>query len=212
LDTPATHLVDHFENLEKQAHAARLGMWVFLGSEALLFSGLFALYAGYRVAYPADFAMASGFTDLPLGTLMTVTLVTSSYFVALAVGMGRSEFRRGSFRSLLAALALGIAFLALKAIEYTLHIRDGIVPGHLRAGAPLSGRGADLFFTLYYFMTGLHALHVIVGLGIIGWLAWRTRRLAFDAEYHTPLELGGMYWHFVDIIWLFLWPIFYLLR
>jgi hypothetical protein len=124
----------------------------------------------------------------------------------------RRVFRRGSFRSLLAALALGIAFLVLEAIEYRLHIRDGIVPGHLRAGAPLSGRGADLFFTLNYFMTGLHALHVIVGLGIIGWLAWRTRRLAFDAEYHTPLELGGMYWHFVDIIWLFLRPIFYLLR
>ena len=187
-------------------------MWVFLGSEALLFSGLFALYAGYRTEYSREFAAAAEHTNLALGTAMTVVLIASSYCMVLAFAAGRTGRAKAAVWMLLATFTLGVVFLALKATEYTMHFQDGIFPGRFYHGPGLEVRGTVLFFTLYYAMTGLHALHVLGGLGLIAWLTRKTRRLEFDEAYHTPLELGGMYWHFVDIIWLFLWPLFYLLH
>lgn len=207
-----TRLVSHFEDLGKQAHAARLGMWIFLGSEALLFSGLFTLYAAYRHQYPRDFALAARLTNLPLGSIMTVVLIISSYCMVLAFSAGRSGRAGPAFITLVATFALGVLFLALKATEYGMHFRHGIYPGAYYSGPAADQRGIVLFFTLYYMMTGLHALHVLGGLALISWLGLRTRRGDFGLAYVTPLELGGMYWHFVDIIWLFLWPLFYLLR
>jgi len=209
---PTTHHVAHFEDLAKQGHAARLGMWLFLGSEALLFSGLFTLYAAYRNEYTSDFAAGAQLTNLPLGTIMTAVLLVSSFFMAFALATARQERSRVSIAALATTFLLGIVFLGLKATEYTMHFRDGIFPGAYYTG-PLGERhGVVLFFTLYYIMTGLHALHVIGGLVLVGWLARRTRRGDFGEAWSTPLELGGLYWHFVDIIWLFLWPLFYLLR
>lgn len=209
---PATHLAAHYEDLAKQGHAARLGMWVFLGSEALLFSGLFTLYAAYRHEHSRDFAAGAHLTNLPLGTIMTFVLIVSSFFMVLALFWGRGANARSSLLALVATALLGILFLGLKATEYTMHFRDGLYPGAYYSGPMSDRRGVVLFFTLYYIITGLHALHVIGGLALIGWLARRTRRGDFGEAYDTPLELGGMYWHFVDIIWLFLWPLFYLLR
>lgn len=207
-----TRLQHHFEDLEKQTHAARLGMWVFIGSEALLFSALFALYAAYRVAYPTAFREGNMHTNLVLGTAMTVVLVTSSLAVALSLAAVREKEGRGSVFALGAALVLAVVFLVLKGLEYAEHFRDGIYPGYYYRYAELPDPGAKIFFTLYYFMTGLHALHVIGGMVLLSWLAWGVRRGRWTSEFHTPLELGGMYWHFVDVIWLFLWPLFYLLR
>jgi cytochrome c oxidase subunit 3 len=206
------HLVERFEDLETQTHAGVFGMWVFLGSEVLFFSGLFALYASYRADFPEVFREAAGHTDLALGTANTYVLVTASWLVALAVGsIRRSEGRRAS-RLLGLAAFLGVVFLTLKGIEYAHHFHDGIYPGRYYEFAGLVGVGAKSFFSLYYAMTGLHAIHVFGGIVWLGWLSHATARGRYDAEYHTPLELGGMYWHFVDVVWLFLWPMFYLLR
>jgi len=159
------------------------------------------------------FAEAARHTDLGLGTANTFVLLTSSYLVVLAATGPKRGTSNGSIAWLLGgAIGLGIVFLALKLLEYLHHFREGIFPAASYGDAALPGNGARMFFTLYYFMTGLHALHVCIGVGLLAWLARRSHRGDFTSIYSTPLELGGMYWHLVDIIWLFLWPMFYLMR
>jgi cytochrome c oxidase subunit 3 len=204
---------EHFDSLERQTNAATLGMWLFVGSELLFFGGLFAVYFALRVRYGASFVEAATHSKLAIGTTNTLLLLVSSYFVAV----GASAPRRGASRRV-ATVCLGVAvligamFLTLKGIEYWEHFREGIYPAGLYHYAEAPSNGARTFFTLYFFMTGLHAIHVAIGMGLLLWLARRCARGDFDGEYSTPLELGGMYWHLVDIIWLFLWPCFYLLR
>ncbi|HEX7128058.1 MAG TPA: cytochrome c oxidase subunit 3 [Thermodesulfobacteriota bacterium] len=201
-----------FEDRAKQAHAARLGMWVFLVSEMLLFGALFALYAAYRTTYPAAFAGATRLTDLTLGTANTYVLVTSSLVVALSLAAARRALGRLAGGLLALALAMGALFLVLKGVEYSAHFREGLYPGTYYRYAGMPDRGAQVFFSLYYLMTGLHALHVLIGMIVLAWLAWLALRGRFGPDGDTPLELGAMYWHFVDIIWLFLWPMFYLIH
>ncbi len=208
----AEHLETHFEDLGKQTHAALLGMWIFLATEVLFFGGLFALYASYRVAYSHSFALAAQHTDLDLGTIGTYVLLTGSFCVALAVGAIRVDRNKLASLLLWAAALTALAFLALKFTEYGHHFSEGLYPGRFYRFPELRNRGAHAFFTLYYLMTGLHALHVIGGFVILSVLAIRAWQGAYDSTYNTPLELGGMYWHFVDVVWLFLWPFFYLLR
>lgn len=205
-------LQDHYQDLERQKHAAQLGMWVFLASEVLFFTGLFTLYAAYRATYPKAFSEAVHHTDLWLGTANTYVLIGASLLVALGVHAIRHDRARTASRLLAWAALLGVLFLGLKLGEYFHHFREGIYPGSYYAFEELPGRGARSFFTLYYLMTGLHAFHVIGGIGVLSWLSWRARRGAYSSVWHTPLELGGMYWHFVDLVWLFLWPMFYLMK
>ena len=209
---PEMYLEAHFEDLAKQTHAAHLGMWLFLASEVLFFTALFALYVAYRSEYGEAFLLASRHTDLWLGSINTVVLVTASLLVALAVGAIRVGRGRSSAKLLFGAAALGVLFLVLKLTEYFHHFSEGLYPGRFYHSSALPEPGGRVFFTFYYLMTGLHALHVtggIVLLAVLGILAWKER---YSAVYHTPLELGGLYWHLVDLIWLFLWPAFYLLR
>ncbi len=206
------HLERQFGSMERQTHAAQLGMWVFLASEVLFFGALFTLYAAYRFAEPQSFKAAAGETDLLLGSLNTYILVAASFLVALAVGAIRRDRARAAAALLAVAALLGVVFLALKGLEYGHHFAHGIYPGAWYRDPELPERGAKAFFALYYLMTGLHALHVIGGVVVLTWLAVRAGRGAYGPAWHTPLELGGMYWHFVDIVWLFLWPCFYLLR
>jgi cytochrome c oxidase subunit 3 len=203
---------EHFQSLERQTEAARLGMWVFLGSEVLFFAVLFALYASYRVAHGHAFAEGVHHNELLIGTVNTYILLTSSLIVALGVYAIRSGRWKITAALLTTAAVLGVAFLILKGIEYSHHFKEGIFPGPYYEFEGLQTYGARVFFTLYYFMTGLHALHVFGGIIMLLVLTTLTLRRKFDAQYHTPIELGGMYWHFVDIVWLFLWPLFYLLR
>lgn len=205
-----SRLEPHFESLDRQIHAVRLGMWIFLGSEVLLFGGLFALYTAYRSAYTADFHRALLHNEVLIGTANTVILIVSSFTVAWAIHALRAGRRRTCLTSLAATIALGATFLALKAVEYTDHIADGITPGPGYSFAELPGHGARLFFTLYYFATGLHALHMIGGIALMAFLAIRVQRGRTTPEYHAELEMGGLYWHLVDCIWIFLWPLFYL--
>jgi cytochrome c oxidase subunit 3 len=206
------HLVEQFEDLGKQTDAARLGMWAFLGSEALLFTGLFALYAAYRALYTAEFSAAIAHNDARLGTLNTFILLTSSFTVALSVHEVRMERPRRAMWLLLFSIALGFVFLGVKLTEYAEHFRVGIFPGSAYRFHELSGYGAQVFFTIYFFSTGLHALHVTAGMGVLAWLALSTARGKYTPLYQTPLELGALYWHLVDIIWIFLWPCLYLMH
>lgn len=206
---PDKRLAHHFDNLPQQARAARLGMWIFLAGEVLLFGGLFVAYALFRRSYPLGFATASHHLDKLFGTADTVILISSSFSMAMALVASRNGRRRAATVALAITVALGLGFIALHTHEYLHDIAEGALPGRLfrlHDTAP----GAPLFFTLYYFMTGLHSLHVLFGAALLSWLAVANWRGAFDAEYDTPLELGGLYWHLVDLIWIFLYPLFYL--
>jgi cytochrome c oxidase subunit 3 len=201
---------EHFETLAQQEHASHLGMWLFLTSEVLLFGALFGLYTGYRLEYAADFARAVHHNNIAIGTINTGLLVTSSFTAAWAVHSARAGSRRGIVASLGVTVLLGLGFLCLKLVEYQQHFAAGIYPGALYHSQELPSHGANLFFTLYFFLTGLHALHVVGGLSalvVVALLAWRGR---YTPERHTSLELGVLYWHLVDVIWIFVWPLMYL--
>lgn len=194
----------------QREHALHLGMWVFLGSETLLFAGLFGLYAAYRSEFSADFRTAVDHNNALIGTINTLVLIVSSFFVAWSVHAMRHDRRRTVLRGLTAAMLLGTTFLVVKGFEYADHIAEGIKPGLHYASAEMPTMGARTFFTLYYAMTGLHALHVIAGITILAWLTRRVKRGTTRADRTTELELGGLYWHLVDIMWIFLWPLLYL--
>jgi cytochrome c oxidase subunit 3 len=203
-------LEPQFENAAQQRETATLGMWVFLATEVMLFGGLFTGLVTYRGLYPAVWAAASHHLDLPIGAVNTAVLLTSSLVVALgvhAVQLGRGRSCAGW---LLGGMGLGCLFLGLKAVEYHLHFQHHLVPGldfRWEGNAP---DVAPLFFTFYFFMTGLHALHVTAGVGLLGWMAVRAWLGRFSPAYYTPVELVGLYWHLVDIIWIFLFPLLYL--
>lgn len=208
--TPAVE--EHYEDLAHQHRAGRLGMWVFIGSETLFFGALFALYFGYRAAWPESFTAASHHASLVLGTANTYVLLTSSLTVALALEAMRHDRARRALLLIGATAALALVFLALKFTEYAHHAAEGILPGGRYRFEALPEAGAQHYFTLYYGMTGLHAVHVLVGLALFSWVALKLARRRYTAQAHLGLELVGLYWHFVDVIWLFLWPMFYLLH
>ncbi len=192
-------------------------MWVFLVTEIMFFGGLFLAYLLYRYKFPGGFVAGSNHLDWKLGAINTVVLICSSLTMALAVystQVGRP--RRTQIIFLLLTMALGATFLVIKGFEYAEKFRDHLFPstgfrweGHLPPG--VSTQSVQMFYWIYFAMTGLHALHMIIGLGIMTYLvigAWRGR---FTPEYHAPVEISGLYWHFVDIVWIFLFPLLYLL-
>jgi cytochrome c oxidase subunit III len=196
----------HFESMEQQADAARLFMWAFLASEALLFTALFALYAGYRTVHAEAFVVGIEHDLRLVGTTNTAILLVSSYLVARAVLMLERGRERAAFRLTATTAALGVVFLGLKGVEYHDHFAHGLLAGD---AGHLAVPGIDVFFALYYLLTGLHAVHVMVGVGVLAWLALRIRRGELRSGPHV-LELGALYWHLVDVVWIFLWPLFYL--
>jgi cytochrome c oxidase subunit 3 len=203
-------LAEQFATLPQQAEASRLGMWAFLCSEIMFFGGLFLGYVIYRHAYPHAFAIASRETNVFYGTLNTAILLTSSFTMALAVHAAQTGKSKEVVRFLLATIFLAVAFLGVKAMEYTEDFHKHLVPGaHFAdAGEPKT----QLFFTFYWIMTALHGLHVIIGIGLLSTMAFMFSRQRFSAEYHNPLENTGLYWHFVDIVWIFLYPLLYLIN
>jgi cytochrome c oxidase subunit 3 len=177
-----------------------LAVWIVIASEALLFSGLFALYWSYRNEYPRMWVQGVTLDIRWMGTLNTFLLLTSSFAIAWAILMMRTARVRAATWSLVAVIVLGAGFLVFKLLEWNEHVANGLTPRH------------SLFFTLYYFMTGLHALHVIAGLCLVTWVLVRVIRRTLVPEHHLALVLVALYWHFVDIVWVFLWPMFYLMR
>lgn len=203
-------VAEQFEDAQQQNEASHLGMWTFLATEVLFFGGLFLAYAVYRHFYFSEFAAASRHTDVFYGTLNSVILLTSSFTMALAVQFGKAGQCKLVVRCLLLTIGLGAAFLVVKGFEYHEDIADHLVPGaNFDPALPLQ---AQIFFWLYWAMTGLHGIHILIGLGILTVMARLAHRGTFSTEYHTPLEISGLYWHFVDIVWLFLYPLLYLVQ
>jgi cytochrome c oxidase subunit III len=204
-------LQHHFDTLEQQQHAATLGMWVFLMTEVLFFGGLFLCYTLYRMWYPDMFRMASEHLNIKLGAANTIVLIGSSLTMALAVNAAQLGERRKLVVLLILTMILGTVFLGVKYVEYGDKFHHHLVPGpDFQFAAPWTQQ-AQLYFSLYFAMTGLHAIHMIVGLGIMTVMtiwSWQGR---FSPEYYTPIEITGLYWHFVDIVWIFLFPLLYLI-
>jgi cytochrome c oxidase subunit 3 len=207
---PAPKLGEQFGSYSVQEHALRLGMWAFLGSELLLFAGLFALYAAYRTMYGPDFEAAIRHNTLWYGTINTFILLTSSLTVALSVWAVRREKFKLVVFFLFITILQGAAFLVVKTLEYVKHYTDGALPGPYYHWHELPTFGANRFYTMYWVMTGLHAGHVIAGMCVLAWFCWRAHHRHYTAEHHTMLEMGTLYWHLVDVIWIFLWPMLYL--
>jgi cytochrome c oxidase subunit 3 len=204
-------LAHHFENLEKQTHAARLGMWLFLATEVLLFTALFAAYGVYRFLFSQTFAEASRHIETWIGLVNTLVLVTSSFTVALGLNRATKGDGRGTAIFFGISVLLALVFLGFKAIEYTHHFQEGQLPGRFYTYEAVQGPGASLFFSLYFLITGLHGIHVIVGGTVLTVVGIRAARGAFSTEYHVPVELAGLYWHLVDLIWIFVFPLIYLI-
>ena len=210
-DVHPSALAHQFDDLEQQRDAATLGMWAFLVTEMLFFGGLFLVYTTYRSWYPGAFAAGSHELIIWAGTTNTVVLITSSLTMALAVHAAQTGNRRLLILFLIATIALGCVFLGIKAFEYYTEWREHHVPGLNYAFDPQYYRNAQIFFSLYFMMTGLHALHMIIGIGIMLFMLWWSVRGVITAEYYNPIEISGLYWHFVDIIWIFLFPLLYLI-
>jgi cytochrome c oxidase subunit 3 len=203
-------LQHHFETLEQQHEASTLGMWIFLVTEVMFFGGLFLAYALYRIWYPEAWAEGSLELDIMLGGINTVVLIGSSLTMALAVRAAQTGSRRGTVNWLLATMALGLTFLVIKFFEYEHKYELNHIPG---ANFVFEGPHADqveIFISLYFAMTGLHALHMVIGFGILSTIAWMAYKGRFSPEWYTPVEMSGLYWHFVDIVWIFLFPLLYL--
>ena len=205
-------LQHHFDTPAQQSEASALGMWVFLVTEVMFFGGMFTGYTIYRRMYPDAFASTSHFMNVALGGINTAVLISSSLTMALAVRSAQLGRRKELIVLLVCTLALGLVFLGIKGVEYHEKWTDHHIPGPgFHYEDVRYAHEAQILFFLYFAMTGMHALHMIVGVGLLTALiamAWRKR---FSAEWYTPVDMIGLYWHFVDIIWIFLFPLLYLI-
>jgi cytochrome c oxidase subunit 3 len=200
----------HFETLAQQQETNRLGMWIFLATEVLFFGGLFTVYAVFRSTYPETFEAAASHLDPIRGAINTVILLTSSLTVALAVHASELRRRRQMVMLLLATAILGLAFLGIKATEYYTEYVDELIPGLRFVWEGGDALQARLFFSIYFVMTGLHATHMIIGLAVLAVMIVFALRGAYEVD-PMPVERFGLYWHFVDIVWIFLYPLLYLI-
>jgi cytochrome c oxidase subunit III len=225
------HALQHqFDTLEQQKESSTLGMWLFLVTEIMFFGGLFTAYVVYRSMYPGAFLLASNTLDVLWGGINTAVLICSSLTMALAIWAAQVNWRKGIVLFLIATIVLGGVFLGIKTVEYRDKFTHHHVPGpnfvfdtghgeghagghtaELAARDPHLERHTQIFFSLYFIMTGLHATHMVIGMAILGVLAWYAWKGKYDATYYNPLEMTGLYWHFVDIVWIFLFPLLYLL-
>ena len=204
-------LQHQFDTLEQQKESANLGMWIFLVTEIMFFGGLFCAYLIYRGRGLAGFAEASHELDIALGTFNTAVLIGSSLTMAMAVWAAQTGRAKRSVLAMAGTVLLGCVFLGVKYVEYSHKFHEHHVPGHAFQWMGRFPDAAEQFYSLYFAMTGLHALHMIVGIGVLLWLmvlAWKGR---FGLDYHNPVEVTGLYWHFVDIVWIFLFPLLYLI-
>ena len=207
-------LQHHFEDMGQQHEASTLGMWFFVAQEILFFGGIFAAYFVYREMYPTAWKAGSHLQHWQIGAANTIVLIGSSLTMALAVWGAQGAKRKFTTLMLVLTLILGGIFVGVKAYEYSEHIHHGQFPGALftyeHAAAPELTRGIELFMVFYFTMTGLHALHMVIGAGLLLYFIRRTWRGDFGPEYYSPIEIMGLYWHFVDIVWIFLFPLLYL--
>jgi cytochrome c oxidase subunit 3 len=200
-----------FDDAAQQYDASTLGMWVFLVTEIMFFGGMFTAYVVYRATHPGVFVHASHHLDIALGSFNTAILITSSLTMALAVHAAQTGHRQLLVTMLVLTMVLGATFLGVKGYEYAHKFHEGLVPGpNFRYAGP-DADDAQLFFSIYFALTGFHALHMVIGLGVLGTLVALASSGTVGKHYHTPVEISGLYWHFVDIVWIFLFPLLYLI-
>jgi cytochrome c oxidase subunit 3 len=212
--TETLELRVQFDTAEQQKDCSTLGMWVFLVTEIMFFGGMFAAYTIYRNAWPEVFARASSSLNATIGAINTCVLLLSSFTMVMAVRSGQLGKRKAIIGWLILTLLFGGIFLGVKAVEWHEKYVEHHIPGpdFNFAELPAADQGhAQIFFSLYFGMTGLHALHMVVGAGMLLWLIWAAKRGTYSATYYTPIDIGGLYWHFVDVVWIFLFPLLYLI-
>ena len=204
-------LQHHFETLEQQKEAATLGMWIFIVQEVMFFGGLLMAYFLYRVWYHEAWVEGSNELDILLGGFNTVVLIGSSLTMALAVRAAQTGARKATVNWLLATMFLGTVFLVVKFFEYEHKYELNHIPGltNFTFEGPHAAQ-VEIFISLYFGLTGLHALHMVIGFVLLAVIAWMAHKGRFSPEWYTPVEMSGLYWHFVDIVWIFLFPLLYL--
>lgn len=204
-------LPHHFDSAEQAYNSSKLGLWLFLVTEILLFGGLFVAYIIYRGMYPEMFYEASHQLNRIMGAINTVVLIASSFTMAMAVNKSLHNDSNRANQYLLVTFFCALIFMIIKYMEYTHKIHEGLLPGALYTFEGIDHPKADLFFSLYFMMTGLHGIHVLVGMGLIMWVLIRSNKGDFSSKYNTPVEMTGIYWHLVDLIWIYLFPLLYLI-
>jgi cytochrome c oxidase subunit III len=222
------HFAHHFQSAEHEYNTSKFGTWAFLVTEILMFGGLFVGYIIFHQKYPEMFHMGSTFLDWKLGSLNTLVLLLSSLTMALSIYYAQHNNKEMTLFNLYATFLCACIFLVVKYFEYTHKLHLGLAPGHyfhpdmhhlgpeiehhLEAFGDGSAKGnLAMYFSFYFCMTGLHGSHVLAGMGLIGWLIVRTHRGEFNSDYFTPLECVGLFWHLVDLIWIYLFPLLYLI-
>jgi cytochrome c oxidase subunit III len=212
-------LAHHFDTPAQQFDAAKLGMWAFLAQELLFFSGLFVAYGVYRSWYPEMFRAASHQLDKIMGGTNTIVLLFSSFTAAMAVRSSQLGKQKATGRYLLVTIGCALAFLVIKFFEYRHKFEAGLLPSrffhphveHLAHGSPALPANAGSFFGIYFMMTGVHGVHVLVGIGVLVWIYLRNQRGDFSKEFFTPVDIVALYWHLVDLVWIYLFPLLYLI-
>lgn len=207
------HYPHHFKSAYHEFDTSKFGMWVFLVTEIMLFGGLFIAYIIFRALYPDMFMEAHHQLNKVMGGINTVVLICSSLTMVLAVAMAQRNDQKKSMMYLTLTLLLAGVFLVIKYFEYSHKIHLGLLPGGYFDGsqAGLTHPKSKLFFSLYFLMTGLHGIHVLIGMGLIGWMLKRSAAGEFHSKFFFPLEMTGLYWHLVDLIWIYLFPLLYLI-
>ena len=207
-DSPLQH---HYRDMDQQFDAAKLGVWTFLVTEILMFGGLFAGYLIFHGVYPEAFAEGASFLDWRLGAINTVVLLISSFTMALGIFYCQTNQSQKAVKALALTIVFAIIFMVIKYFEYTHKFHLGLYPGKFFAYEGAMTEQLPLYLSFYFCMTALHGSHVLVGIGLIVWVLLRARKGEFNSEYYTPVEGVGLFWHLVDLIWIFLFPLLYLI-
>ncbi len=204
------HVAHHFDKADTQFDSGRMGIWLFLVTEVLFFGGLFCAFAIFRNWYFSSFVEAHHHLDKVMGAVNTLVLIGSSLTMALAVRAAQENKRQlCNFLLAITLLCAGI-FLVVKYGEYTHKLHDGLLPGKFFSAKGFSSPNPGVFFAIYFMMTGIHGLHVVIGMGLIAWILIRNNRGDFSSKYYAPVEGVGLYWHLVDLVWIYLFPLLYL--
>ena len=213
MSTKVHHHAHHYGSVEQEAAAGKLGLWIFLCTEIIMFGGLFVGYAVYHRMYPEVFVQGGAFLDWKLGSLNTVVLLISSLTMALSIYFARKNNNKRSTQCLWLTLLCGFIFMGVKYIEYSHKLDLGLAPGKFFSYTETDTlSNLPLYFSFYYCMTALHGSHVLIGMALIFWLIIRSHKKHFSPAYYTPLECVGLFWHLVDLIWIYLFPLLYLVE
>ena len=200
----------HFQDAHQEFESAKIGMWAFIAQEILFFSGIFVAYAIFRFLYPEMFLEGASHLDWKMGFINTLVLITSSFTMVMGVRSAQTNQKKACVNYLLITFVLAGVFMVVKYFEYMAKIHYGFLPANLFTGVGIHDT-LHIFYGIYFVATGLHGLHVIIGMGLLLWLVIRARRGEFYEDYFTPVEMVGLYWHLVDIVWIFLFPLLYLI-